>query len=112
MEDFSPKQTLHLQGFIGEERWEELRRSHEQEIRQILIGKQREGAMIRQALGEMLDNARKEFDARNTRSDEIVVTQGDPVDCIMQEAEARQVDLIVHGLPHARPARGKPWSAA
>ncbi|MEJ5359517.1 MAG: universal stress protein [Desulfobacterales bacterium] len=101
MEDFSPKQTLHLQGFIGEERWEELRKSHEQEIRQILIGKQREGAMIRQALGEMFDSARKEFDARNTRSDEIVVTQGDPVDCILQEAEARKADLIVMGY-HTR----------
>ena len=26
-----------------------------------------------------------------------MVTQGDPVDCITQEAEARQVDLIVMG---------------
>jgi nucleotide-binding universal stress UspA family protein len=97
MEDVSPTQSANLQGFIGDERWEELRQSHEQEIRQILIGKRREGAMIREALGELFTEAQKNFSDSNLRSDEIVVTQGDTVDCILQEAEARQADLIVMG---------------
>ncbi len=101
MEDVSPAQSAQLQGFIGDERWEELRQSHEQEIRQVLIGKKREGSLIREALGEMVTEAQKDLHERNLRSDEIVVTQGDAVDCILTEAEARQVDLIVMGY-HSR----------
>jgi nucleotide-binding universal stress UspA family protein len=97
MEDISPTQSANLQGFIGDERWEELRQSHEQEIRQILIGKKREGSMIRQALGEMFTAAQNHLPEKNLRSDEIVVTQGDTVDCILQEASARKADLIVMG---------------
>jgi nucleotide-binding universal stress UspA family protein len=97
MEDISPTQSANLQGFIGDERWEELRQSHEQEIRQMLIGKKREGIMIREALGEMFTAAQKDLGEKNLRSDEIVVTQGDAVDCILAEAEGRQVDLIVMG---------------
>jgi nucleotide-binding universal stress UspA family protein len=97
MEDISPTQSANLQGFIGNERWEELRQSQEQDIRKMLIGKRREGIMIREALGEMFTAARKDLREKNLRSDEIVVTQGDAVDCILAEAESRQVDLIVMG---------------
>jgi nucleotide-binding universal stress UspA family protein len=97
MEEVSPTQSANLQGFIGDERWEELRQSHEQEIRQILIGKKREGSIIRETLGEMLTATQKNFSENNLRTDEIVVTQGDTVDCILAEANTRQADLIVMG---------------
>jgi nucleotide-binding universal stress UspA family protein len=97
MEDVSVPQSANLQGFIGDERWEELRQSHEQEARQILIGKKREGAMIREALGDLLTAAQKDLSDKTLHADEIVVTQGDTVDCILAEAEGRQVDLIVMG---------------
>jgi nucleotide-binding universal stress UspA family protein len=97
MEDVSPAQSANLQGFIGDERWEELRQSHEQEVRRILIGKKREGSMIREALGEMITAAQKDLREKNLRADEIVVTQGDAVDCILAEADGRKVDLIVMG---------------
>ena len=44
MEELSPTQSANLQGFIGDERWEDLRQSHEQEVRQILIGKKKKAA--------------------------------------------------------------------
>ena len=97
MEDLSPTQSANLQGFIGDERWEELRQSHEQEIRQILIGKKREGSMIQQSLGEMLTATQAGLPEKKVPATEIVVTQGDTVDCIVQEAHARQVDMIVMG---------------
>ena len=53
--------------------------------------------MIREALGEMFTAAQKDLREKNLRADEIVVTQGDAVDCILAEADARQVDLIVMG---------------
>jgi len=97
MEDISGSQSANLRAFIGSERWKELEKSQEQHIQQILIGKKREGAVIRETLGDMLAATRKELPEKNLQSDEIVVTQGDTVDCITQEAEARQVDLIIMG---------------
>jgi nucleotide-binding universal stress UspA family protein len=97
MEDLSASQGANLQGFIGDERWQDLRQSHEQEIRQVLIGKRREGAMIRDALGEMYTETRKGLPGSKPQAEEIVVTQGETVDCILHEAETRNVDLIVMG---------------
>lgn len=97
MEDLPVSQSANLRAFIGSDRWDELQKSHEQQTRQILIGKKREGALIREALGNMVAATRKGFPARESEPEEIVVTQGDTVDCICQEAEDRQVDLIIMG---------------
>jgi hypothetical protein len=51
--------------------------------------------MNRQVLGEMLVAAQDNFKGENLHSDEIVVTRGDVVDCIVQEARANEIDLIV-----------------
>ena len=103
MDDVTPTaaQSANLQAFIGEERWQALRRAHEDEIRQILIGKRRESGLIREALGEMVTAAQQDCPDRHLQPDEIVVLQGDAVDCILAEAESRGVDLIVMGY-HAR----------
>jgi nucleotide-binding universal stress UspA family protein len=97
MEEVSATQGANLQGFIGEERWQEIRQTHEQEARQVLIGKRKEGSMIREALGEMFMAAQKDLQGTDLKTDEIVVTQGEAVECILQEAEGRQCDLIVMG---------------
>jgi nucleotide-binding universal stress UspA family protein len=97
MEEFSPSQSANLQAFIGDERWDELRQTHEQEVRQILIGKKNEGRMIHEALGDLVASTQKDFKSPGVTADEIVVTQGDPVDCILQEVEARACDLVVMG---------------
>ncbi len=101
LEDVSSTQFARLQGFISEERLKELRDAHELEVRQILIGKRKEGAMIREALGEMFAEAQKGLKDIEVKADEIVVSQGDTVDCILQETESRQCDLILMGY-HAR----------
>lgn len=97
MEEVSPAQSANLQGFIGDERWEQLRQAHEQEARQILIGKKKEGAMIRMALAEMFSASQKDLKHSEVRADEIVVTQGEPAECILNEAASRRADLIVMG---------------
>lgn len=97
MEDLPASQSANLRAFIGSDRWDELQTSYEQQTRQILIGKKREGALIREALGEMASTTQKGFPERTAEPEEVVVTQGDAVDCICQEAEARQIDLIIMG---------------
>jgi nucleotide-binding universal stress UspA family protein len=98
MEDVagSTSQNSNLQAFIGQNRWEELRQTREQEVRQVLIGKRRESVMIREALGEMVSATQQDLpEARPP--EEIVVTQGEAAECIVHEAETRGIDLIVMG---------------
>jgi nucleotide-binding universal stress UspA family protein len=97
MEEAPQVHNQDFEDFLGKERWTEIRQAQEQEIRQALIGKRREGQMIREALGEMLAVAQRELKTDPPRSDEIVVTQGDVVDCILQEIRSRAVDLVVMG---------------
>ena len=101
MEEISPSANLHLKNFIGEESWRELQESHEQEARKILIGKQKEGAIIREALHEFCEQVQKDFSQCEIMTDEIVVTKGNVVTEIIAETQAREIDLIVMGY-HGR----------
>lgn len=97
IEDTPQVHSQDFQDFLGEKRWAEIRHSHEEEIRRHLIGKRREADVIRQALGEMLFTAQEGSEGRDLRSDRIVVTQGDVVDCIVKEVRSDQIDLVVMG---------------
>jgi len=97
MEELSGRSGRYVEDFIGEDRWKELKNSLEQEARQILIGKKKEGAMIREALVEFTDKLKKDYDDLDFTTDEIVVARGNIVDEIIQESQNRNCDLIVMG---------------
>ncbi len=97
MEDTPQIHSQDFKDFLGNERWEEVRKSHDEEIRRLLIGKKREASMIRQALGEMLATAQGSLEGKDSNSDQVVVAQGPVVDCIVKEIEARGIDLVVMG---------------
>ena len=101
MEEISPSANLHLKNFIGEESWQKLQQSHEQEARQILIGKKKEGAMIREALGKFCEEAQKNLAQFKFMTDDIVVAKGNVVDEILALTQTRGCDLIVMGY-HSR----------
>jgi len=101
LEDTPQVHGQDFKDFLGEKRWAELYKSYEEDVRKILIGKKHEGAMIQQALGEMLASAQGQLGGEIRTTDEIVVTQGDVVDCIVNEVRSRQIDLIVMGY-HAK----------
>ena len=82
---------------LGEERWQELREDHEAEARQILIGKKKEGALIREALNDFCIQAEKDHRECDFVMDEIIVTRGVVVDEIMETAIEKKCDLIVMG---------------
>src|SRR5512134_3078660 len=73
MEDNPQVKSQDFEDFLGEKRWAEVRQSYEEEIRQKLIGKRREGDMIRRALGEMLSDAKQNMGAGDLGSDELIV---------------------------------------
>ncbi|UCF92637.1 MAG: universal stress protein [Desulfobacterales bacterium] len=101
MEEVSPAASVHLRDFLGQEKWQQLEDSHKEEARQILIGKKREAMLIREALGEFCDQAQKDLTEAEFTMDEIVVTRGNVVDEILNEAKERGCDLIVMGY-HVR----------
>ncbi|KPJ77430.1 MAG: hypothetical protein AMJ54_07955 [Deltaproteobacteria bacterium SG8_13] len=96
-EEVSPSATTHLQGFLGEERWRQLNESQESQAQQILIGKKREGSVIREALGEFCETAAAELAGCEFTTDEIVVAGGNVVDEILATVESRSCDLVVMG---------------
>ena len=95
MEEQTPYASVHVQGFLGEERWQQLRQSQEQEARQMLSGKIREGVIIKEALGEFCRIAKSELGEDNLATDDILVTRGNVVDEILNTAADRKCDLIV-----------------
>ncbi len=97
MADIPAAESANLRAFIGSDRWRELQKSQEEHAQKILIGKKREGVLIREALGDMFTAAQQQLPGKGLQPEEIVVTQGHPVDGISQEAEARQADLIIMG---------------
>ena len=96
-EEVSPSATTHLQGFLGEERWQQLVENQQTQAQQILIGKKREGSMIRQALGEFCDAAAAQLTGCEFKTDEIIVASGNVVDEILAAVESRNCDLVVMG---------------
>ncbi len=95
-----------LKDFLGEERWQGVQDSHEEHARQILIGKRREAAMIKDALGKFTKEARKNLEEVKSVEAEVVVTSGNVVDEILSEAHSREIDLIVMGY-HVRGKLGE-----
>ena len=90
-----------IKNVLGEEKWQQMRESQEQEARQLLIGKKKEGALIREALSEFCEEAQKDHRECEFIMDEIVVTRGVVVDEIIHDAQQRKCDLIVMGY-HVR----------
>ncbi|CAB1081873.1 hypothetical protein D1AOALGA4SA_9514 [Olavius algarvensis Delta 1 endosymbiont] len=100
MEEVSPSADVRLKNFIGQERWQTIKGSQEEEARQILIGKKREGAIIREALDEFCERLQTEAQI-DFKIDEILVARGNVVDEILSEAQQNGSDLIVMGY-HVR----------
>ena len=91
----------YVKNILGEEKWQQLRASQEQEARQILIGKKKEGALIREALDKFCKEAEKDLKECEFLVDDIIVTSGIVVDEIIHTAQQQKCDLIVMGY-HVR----------
>jgi len=97
MEEVSHYSDVHIKSFLGEEQWQQLQESHAQEAKQILVGKRREGAMIKAALEEFCASVQKEHDECDFMTDETIVTRGTVVDEILAVGRDKKCDLIVMG---------------
>lgn len=106
MEEQSSSSSAYLKSFLGDQRWQQIKESQENAARQMLIGKQREGALIRETLGEFCEAAKAELGHPQLSTDDIIVTRGNVVDEILAIARDRSCGLIVMGY-HTRGKLGE-----
>ena len=86
-----------VSGYVDSGQWQKIKEQHVQEAREALIGKRREGAIIREVLGEFYRQAGKNSATDAIDADEILVERGHPVEQIVRVAEEQDIDLIVMG---------------
>ncbi len=84
----------HIIGYIGADRWEQIKAQHFQEAREALIGKRRDHLAVKDVLQQFSENATED---EGVGTDEIIVERGNPVEEILKQAEERHCDLIVMG---------------
>ena len=95
MEEASFSTGTKFEDLLGQEKWKQLKEMHEQQARQVLIGKQKEATFIGEALGNFCEEAQDRMGCFGV--DDVVVTKGGVVDGIINEAQSRQCDVIVMG---------------
>ena len=86
-----------VSGYVSPEQWEKIKAQHFQEAREALIGKRREGTVIREVLGQFYQEAGKNLEIEAVDTDEIMVERGQPAEQIVRIAEEQDIDLIVMG---------------
>lgn len=87
-----------LKGMLGEKQWQETIASQASGAREQLIGKKSSNTMIQAALAQFCSEAGIDDNACGYHSREIVVTDGEVVDDIIQSAQDYKCDLIVLGV--------------
>lgn len=84
-------------GYIGADRWEEIKQRHIEDARESLTGKIRSNPAIQEALNHFSKDATKGLEEKAAMTDQVLVVRGNPVDQIIEQAERRDCDLIVMG---------------
>ena len=95
MEELPESVTSRLRGLLGKEKYEELGKKAQSEVRELLIGKKRDSVMIRQAIEAFWDETKGGGSERTDVVDEIIVKEGNIVDEILAQAETGGCDLII-----------------
>lgn len=92
-----PDLDKRIVGWIDEKKWEEIREQNLNEARQALIGKQKEGVAIRNALNAFCEQVQAESGDCRFETDEVIVERGHPASHILQVADQKGIDMIVMG---------------
>lgn len=83
--------------YIEADRWEQIKKRHLEDARQVLIGKRKEHLAVKEVLEQFAENIRNSGEASKFSFDEIIVEIGNPVELILETAESRNCDIIVMG---------------
>jgi nucleotide-binding universal stress UspA family protein len=86
-----------LEGLLGKDHYKEMLESFENEIRQKLIGKRSTGKLIRKALERFCLEAGLDDKSCGYQTNEVIICEGNVVDCILETAQKHGCDMIIMG---------------
>jgi len=93
-----PDSDSSVVGYISQQRWDEIKSQHEDEARSSLTGKLIQNREpIAALLGQLGHDARENAPGQTLKTGEIIVKRGNPVEQILEQANAKDFDLIVLG---------------
>jgi nucleotide-binding universal stress UspA family protein len=94
-----------LFGYVDETLWEEIKTRNLEEARDILISRKRDNTAITECIGQFCEEVQAGIPEQADVTYTVVVKMGDPVEQIIEEAEAGDYDLIVMGSHGHGPVR-------
>jgi len=86
-----------LIGLLGEDKWKEMQEAHETNARQALIAKKSTDQLIQEALGTFCDEAGIDDASCGYHSREILITEGEVIDDVIDKAKEYECDMIIMG---------------
>jgi nucleotide-binding universal stress UspA family protein len=87
----------YVSNLFGQEQWHKILKNHKEEAKHALVGKVTPKQMVRTVLSEFCNEKKKEDENKEILNYEIVVTDGDVVEKILEQASEFKCDLIVMG---------------
>ena len=92
-----PRLDAKILGYISAEGLETIRRDPESDARSVLVGKLKGRDAIKLVLDQLHRDTQAELEKSGIETDEVLVVRGNPADQILEQADARNCDLIVMG---------------
>ena len=86
-----------LRRLLGDSQYQNMRKSQENDAKKVLIGKKSISKMIRETLTKICDQAGVGDGSGGYHSREIVISDGDVVDGIIEKVKEYNCDLIIMG---------------
>ncbi|MBL0714909.1 MAG: universal stress protein [Desulfosarcina sp.] len=86
-----------IEGYIGADEWEAVKKRNINKTQDILIGKKRDDTMLREVLDRFCQDLRPGTNDHEAAMDETLIKSGNPVVRILETAEEKKCDLIVMG---------------
>jgi len=86
-----------ISNMIATDTWEEIKSRHYSEARDILIGKKRDHAALKEALEAFSEETKANVKDQTFVTDEVLIKHGTPAEVIVQTAQEQNCDLIVMG---------------
>lgn len=86
-----------IKGMLGEAQWQEIQEKHEKDARQALIGKKSSDELIRAALDQFCTEAGIDDASCGYHSREIVISEGDLIEEILNQAKDHKCEMIIMG---------------
>jgi nucleotide-binding universal stress UspA family protein len=87
----------YVSSLFGQDKWHQILKNNKEEAKHALVGKVTPKQMVRTVLSEFCKENKKEDENYVIPNYEIVVTEGDVVDVILNQAAESKCDLIVMG---------------